>query len=57
MYLHPALLNDLAAANRAETLRRAARQPARDTVARRHPPARNRAAPKLRLRIRLSRSF
>ena len=55
MYLHPALIADLAAANRAEVLRQAARRPARTTLARRYRPARNRAAPKLRLR--LSRSF
>ncbi len=55
MYLHPALINDLAQANHAESLRRAARGSARNGVARRHRPERNRAAPKLRLR--LSRSF
>jgi hypothetical protein len=55
MYLHPALIHDLAAANRAEALRRAANRPARKSLDRRYRAARTRAGPKLRLR--LSRSF
>jgi hypothetical protein len=57
MYLHPALINDLAAANRDDALRRAARpRPAKNSGRTRvHRHDRSRAAP--RLRLRLSRSI
>jgi hypothetical protein len=58
MCLHPSLLNDLAAANRDDALRLAARprpdrKPGRLRDRRRD---QNRAAPRLRLRLHLSRS-
>jgi hypothetical protein len=59
MYLHPSLISDLAAANRDDALRRAARpRPAKNSGGMRvHRHDRSRAAPRLRLRLRLSRSI